>query len=132
MADYIKREDAILSIQRMRIGLRKTYNYDADIVAAEIIERIEDEDRIPAADVAEVRDWNLAVKRVQESFDKLTDKGPNAVPVVRCRECKYCSPGLTREERSIPDADLVCAYWDSDGLDANDFCSHGERKGGDE
>lgn len=70
--------------------------------------------------------WNLAVKRVQESFDKLTEKDPNAVHVVRCRDCKYCSPGLTREERSIPDADLVCAYWDSDGLDANDFCSHGE------
>jgi hypothetical protein len=53
----------------------------------------------------------------------------DAEVVVRCRDCKYCSPGLTREERSIPYADLVCAYWDSDGLDANDFCSHGERKG---
>ena len=70
-----------------------------------------------------VRDWNLAVKRVQESFDRLTDKDPNAVPVVRCKDCKYWNTNN---------------YYHSCGLlnivvnNGDFFCADGEREGGDE
>ena len=42
----------------------------------------------------------------------------DAVPVVRCRECKYRS----KDGCHIIDADI----W----MDDDDFCSHGERKEG--
>ena len=42
----------------------------------------------------------------------------DAVPVVRCRECKYRS----KDGCPIIDADI----W----MDDEDFCSHGERKEG--
>ena len=52
----------------------------------------------------------------------LIDKCPtvDAVPVVRCEECKYRS----KDGCPIIDADI----W----MDDEDFCSHGERKEGDE
>lgn len=40
--------------------------------------------------------------------------------IVRCKDCKHGKLGCPE--------DLVCDYWDSDGLDSNDFCSHGERR----
>jgi len=55
------------------------------------------------------------------ALDFLSENSPtvDAVPVVRCRECKH--------------ADEYChcsfANW---WPDAMDYCSHGERKGGDE
>lgn len=50
----------------------------------------------------------------------------DAVEVVRCRNCKY------GEWDSKPDDAMVCmrtkdGFWRS----GNDFCSYGERKGGD-
>ena len=46
----------------------------------------------------------------------------DAVPVVRCRECKHWD-----SETKFP----YCWYRD-DNVEANDYCSKGERKGGDE
>ena len=37
--------------------------------------------------------------------------------IVQCKECKFAYRG--------PD-DIVCTYLESDGLDADDFCSRGE------
>lgn len=53
----------------------------------------------------------------------------DAVEVVRCRDCKHLV--LTAEGEHNP-CDCVCDYWMSDGLNDNDFCSYGERKGGDD
>ena len=52
----------------------------------------------------------------------------DAVEVVRCRDCKHLV--LTSEGEHNP-CDCVCDYWMSDGLNDNDFCSHGERMDGD-
>ena len=56
------------------------------------------------------------------------DKAPtiDAVPVVRCRDCKYRfkNNGHSRDGCPIIDANI----W----MDGDDFCSHGERKGGDD
>ena len=47
----------------------------------------------------------------------------DAVPVVRCRECKYRfkNNGHSKNGCPITDANI----W----MDDDDFCSHGERKG---
>ena len=50
----------------------------------------------------------------------------DAVPVVRCRECKYRfkNNGHSKDGCPIIDANI----W----MDDDDFCSHGERKEGDD
>ena len=52
--------------------------------------------------------------------------------IVHCRDCKFYGETLTDEERdeamSQEDTDLVCGYWLSDGLYADDFCSQGDRR----
>lgn len=54
----------------------------------------------------------------------------DAVPVVRCKDCKYWGETLSKEEREAPGADLVCSYWMIlEGLTAEDFCSSAERRG---
>lgn len=60
----------------------------------------------------------------------LIDDAPtvDAVEVVRCRDCKHLV--LTAEGEHNP-CDCVCDYWQTDGLNDNDFCSYGERMDGD-
>ena len=57
----------------------------------------------------------------------LIEKAPtvDAVPVVRCKDCKYWqdnNDGYPHEE---------CRWGHGETPDANDFCSYGERKDGD-
>ena len=50
----------------------------------------------------------------------------DVVPVVRCEDCKYWqdnNDGYPHEE---------CRWGNGETPDGNDFCSHGERKGGDD
>ena len=65
------------------------------------------------------REAILAVRSILHSA-KVID----AVPVVRCRECKYRfkNNGHSKEGCPIIDANI----W----MDDDDFCSHGERKEG--
>lgn len=49
----------------------------------------------------------------------------DVVPVVRCKDCKHnyskkCHKGYNHE-------DIVCDYWDTDGLSDDGFCSRAER-----
>ena len=46
----------------------------------------------------------------------------DAVPIVRCKDCKhnYSKWGYNPE-------DIVCDYWETDGLYDDDFCSHGAK-----
>ena len=59
---------------------------------------------------------------------KEIDRAPtiDAVPVVRCKDCKYRfkNNGHSKDGCPIIDANI----W----MDDDDFCSHGERKGCDE
>ena len=48
----------------------------------------------------------------------------NAVPVVRCRECKYRFKNNGHDKSGCPIIDAN--IW----MDDDDFCSHGERKEG--
>lgn len=49
----------------------------------------------------------------------------DVVEVVRCKDCKY-NYGLTHGGEFNPD-DIVCTYFDTDGMRYCDFCSYGER-----
>ena len=65
------------------------------------------------------REAILAVRSILHSA-----KAIDAVPVVRCRECKYRfkNNGHSKDGCPIIDANI----W----MDDDDFCSHGERKEG--
>lgn len=52
-------------------------------------------------------------------------RSDDVVEVVRCKDCKYCT--LTKEGEYNPE-DIVCGYFMTDGMQANDFCSYGERR----
>lgn len=43
-----------------------------------------------------------------------------AVEMLRCKDCIHGKLGNHE--------DIMCDYWDFDGLDSNDFCSYGERR----
>ena len=81
-------------------------------------------------------DWNHKVAPIswayaeQEFMDRLKEAPTiDSVPVVRCKDCKH-NYGLTHggEYCSV---DIVCDYWETDGLGESDFCSYGERREGD-
>lgn len=51
--------------------------------------------------------------------------------IVRCKNCVHWGSTISQVEReqcASQGVDLVCNYWESDGLYAEDFCSYGERK----
>ena len=88
---------------------------DADIADVVIIYDKSNE-LIPASEVREY------IKRQKAFLDKFPTI--DAVPVVRCRECKYRfkNNGHSKDGCPIIDANI----W----MDDDDFCSHGERKDG--
>jgi hypothetical protein len=55
---------------------------------------------------------------------ELPDNG-DAVSVIRCKDCKhnYSKKSNKRYNHEW----IVCDYWETDGLNDDDFCSHGER-----
>ena len=48
-----------------------------------------------------------------------------AVPVVRCKDCKHNYS--KKHNKRYNHEDIVCDYFETDGLNADDFCSYGER-----
>lgn len=74
------------------------------------------------------------VKGVGLILAETVDSAPSidAVAVVRCKDCKSCRK-LNRKDRieeAYADGVLWCTN-QSDGVWPDDFCSYGERKGGD-
>ena len=51
----------------------------------------------------------------------------DVVEVVRCKDCKHCT--LTEDGEYNPE-DIVCGFFMTDGMQADDFCSYGERSKG--
>ena len=52
----------------------------------------------------------------------------DVVEVVRCKDCKHNVANWQHDELDIGDyTDIVCDYFMTDGMEANDYCSHGER-----
>lgn len=57
-----------------------------------------------------------------------------AVPVVRCKDCKHRPTGTNRDDLEFPDDKCPCQcedYWYSWKPSDDWFCGNGERKGGD-
>ena len=55
----------------------------------------------------------------------------DAVPVIRCRDCKHNVANKKIDSLDITDysgEDIVCDYFMTDGLNPNDYCSYAERK----
>ena len=67
-----------------------------------------------------------AIREYIERQKAFLDKFPtiDAVPVVRCRECKYRFKNNGHDKSGCPIIDAN--IW----MDDDDFCSHGERKEG--
>lgn len=81
---------------------------------------------IDADELKELRDKYI---RGEVSFDgeyDLIDKGPtvDAVPVVRCKDCKHYELGVCL--KIYTDGNVHAEAWQVRKLD--DFCSYGERK----
>ena len=59
-------------------------------------------------------------------FETMLSEAPtiNAVPVIRCRECRYRFKNNGHDKSGCPIIDAN--IW----MDDDDFCSHGERKEG--
>ena len=45
--------------------------------------------------------------------------------IVRCKDCRYNYGNA--EDREYNPNDIVCTYFETDGMDASDYCSYGER-----
>ena len=53
----------------------------------------------------------------------------DVVEVVRCKDCKHNVANWQHDELDIEDyTDIVCDYFMTDGMEANDYCSYGERR----
>lgn len=53
----------------------------------------------------------------------------DAVPVVRCKDCKYNVANMEKDPLDMNDyTDIVCSYFMTDGMEPYDFCSKGEIK----
>lgn len=47
---------------------------------------------------------------------------------VRCKDCRHNVANQTRDPHDVTEyTDIVCTYFMTDGLGAEDYCSHGER-----
>ena len=64
-------------------------------------------------------------KWLDEKKDQYTNVFIDDKPLIRCKDCKY--KVVTKDGEWNPE-DIVCDYWASDGLEADDFCSRGERE----
>ena len=52
----------------------------------------------------------------------------DVVEVVRCKECKHNVANWQHDELDEEDyTDITCDYFMTDGMEADDFCSYGER-----
>ena len=76
--------------------------------------------------VSEVREY---IKRQKAFLDKFPTI--DAVPVVRCRECKHWKPSGSKAGNSFSDMEYIggCEFTNYYRTES-DFCSYGERKEG--
>lgn len=69
-------------------------------------------------------DINHAANFIQfEGYGKWMEKEPEQI---RCKECRF-NYGIAAGEEFNPD-DIVCTYFETDGMNENDYCSRAERK----
>lgn len=71
---------------------------------------------------AEIRGANKITDRIKAA------PAVDAVEVVRCGDCKF---RCETDDGEYNPEDIVCTYWETDGLKACDFCSKSERRADD-
>lgn len=55
----------------------------------------------------------------------------DAVEVVRCKDCRFNVANMATDPLDVTDySDITCSYFKTDGMDADDFCSHGAKMNG--
>lgn len=87
---------------------------------------------IKALNLAEwfnLADFNEAVYTVRKA------QPVDAVPVVRCKDCKHRPTGTNRDDLEFPDDKCPCQcedYWYSWKPSDDWFCENGERKDGEQ
>ena len=109
MADYISREALY----------NKTAEWEAQ--ALHMVETtMHDEDN------AEWKRWStILTERSAFKHDVADAHTIDAVPVVRCADCKYLN-----EDLAVGEWDGSCRYWNTHSVLYSWFCSQGERKDG--
>ena len=67
------------------------------------------------------------VSGYEEAIDDVVDTPTvEAKPVVHCKDCKYNVANRQQDPLDITDyTDIVCDYFMTDGMEADDFCSKG-------
>lgn len=66
-----------------------------------------------------------AVNVILDTARRECGKAEAQAEIVRCKECKY---KCETEDGEWNPEDVVCSYWDTDGLMWNDYCSYAERR----
>ena len=74
-------------------------------------------------------DYGMFTLGIQQAVDE--QQTIDAVPVVRCRECKYWKPSGSKAGNSFSDMEYIggCEFTNYYRTES-DFCSYGERKEG--
>lgn len=68
---------------------------------------------------------DVAIEQLHQIGKEFGEKMDDVHKVVFCKDCKY---KVETEDGEWNPEDIVCDYWASDGLEADDFCSRGELK----
>lgn len=101
------------------------YYYDCTELGAIVSKWIDDAPTIDAVPREDYISMERTLARLQQGIADATDAPTiDAVEVVRCKDCKH---KVLTEDGEYNTEDIVCDYWSSDGLNASDFCSYGER-----
>ena len=79
-------------------------------------------------------DYGMFTLGIQQAVDE--QPTVDAVPVVRCRECKHHRDKNEQEQKYLVEDILICTSPDAtddcwNSVWPDHFCSYGERKGGD-
>lgn len=72
------------------------------------------------------KDWQKRYEpyiRTENAIRELPSVQPE---IIRCKDCKY-NYGFTHGGEFNPD-DIVCTFFDTDGMQYCDFCSYAERR----
>ena len=81
---------------------------------------------------ADALDFSLIENEFDRARAKIIVMGAptvDAVPVVRCKDCKHNVANSDADPLDSTDyTDVVCRYWMSDGCEPDDFCSRGEKR----
>ena len=66
------------------------------------------------------------IVRIEHGADGAVHYFRTGGEIVRCEDCRYNYGNA--EGREYNPNDIVCTYFETDGMDASDYCSYGERK----